>query len=723
MFPIYLIAQADLPTSYDLSLSILTYKLPKVAAEGHTVKKQKTEIENDTIEARLANNYYSSTHHLLDDLQHVLAELKESSLHMNGLSNGESKLPSPSEITAIEDVLSQYSHPAASSTAPTKTPSSTHAGQVITLRSNDGGLVRQLFTGLRKVSDKNVKLEEIDVRKLPSGFDVAEAAVPDILRSSDNDSRLFGDVFRPARNLRPLDPPKSSRGTKDNILEFVKPFENYSVTNKDDYRLIALSAGNWLEYAAPDYGLGKFPPYAPTNVKKDPISLFKATFTSFAPVQDSSSAVISNSDRSRQWFRKYGDQVMRSVYGTTVSEEWTSSIYPEIDDDYQQLIDTFLPAPEEEPKTIPIPEEDAEKDVLEEISDLLQTLSSYQHLRDLDRNRVFAASTKPAGPEVEVYNLLRQQLELLVSALPPYAIAKLDGDQLKTLNINTSIIVTTPDVAGTGQPDEGSLQRARQLHAQQQPPVRPAQSRNSYTTATPSVAYSSQARSYNSNIATTPSMPGYAQRGAQMYNTPRPNIASNTAAYSQVPYQQRQQQPFPGATIQQYQRLQNGYTQNNQTPYQPRATPAAYQPQAQSSSQQYGRPNSPAKALVNGTPQPQQMQQYRNSYSTPSSTSLLQGPYAQANAHATIQQVKAAHQMQQQQTQQSHSQSPQPQAVQSIQQQRQASGTPQPQLQPRTQSQSSTNTAAGSAVNGVASQPQQAARSTPTPTPVASAGA
>jgi hypothetical protein len=208
-----------------------------------------------------------------------------------------------------------------------------------------------------------------------------------------------------------------------------------------------------------------------------------------------------------------------------------------------------------------------------------------------------------------------------------------------------------------------------------------------------------------------------------MYATPRPNVATNTPAYNQVPYQQRPQQQFPGATIQQYQRMQNGYTPNNQTPYQPRATQASYQPQIQSSAQQYGRPSSPAKPLVNGTPQPQQMQQYRNSYSTPASTSLLQGPYAQANAHATIQQVKAAHQMQQQQTQQSHSQSPQPQAAQGTQQHRQASGTPQPQLQPRAQSQSGIITAAGSTVNGVTPQTQQGVRSTPTPTPVASAGA
>lgn len=624
----------------------------------------------------------------------------------------------------IERLLARYSDSSASNTTNGDNSHSAHAGQVITLRSNDGGVVKQLFTGLRKLPNGNVKLEDIDIRRLPSGFDIADAAVPDVVLSPDHDPRTFGDVFRPARNLRPLDQPKSSRGTKDTSLNFIKPFENQIVTNKDDYRLAPLSTGTWLEYAIPDQERGKYIHQDPPTVKSDPTSMFKATFSSFAPVQDNSSAIVSYSDRSREWFRKHGNQAMRLVSGTPTSEEWSTGTYPEIDDDYQQLIDTFVSSPEEESKEIPTPEEDSDKDVLEEISELLQTLSSYQQLRDLDRSRVFAANSKPVGPEVDIYELLRQQLKLLVSTLPPFAVAKLDGDQLKALSIDTKLIVTTPDVAGTGQPDEGFLQRARQLQAQQQPPTRPNQSRNSYATSTASAAYNSQARSYNSGATTTPSMPGYAQRGAQMYSTPRPSVASNTTAYGQTPYQPRPQQPYPGATIQQFQRIQNGYAQNNQTPYQPRGTPTPYQPQVPNTMQPYGRADSPAKALTNGTPQSQQTQPYRNSYSTASSTSLLQGPYAQANAHATIQQVKAAHQIQQQQSQQSHSQSPQPQTMQGIQQQRQASGTPQPQLQPHPQSQSNMSAATASVtVNGIASQNQQRAQSASTPTPVVGASA
>lgn len=721
--PVEVNPRSDHGTRFDLAPSVLRHPIPKPLSETHNVKKQKTEDEENTIEARLASNYYTSSHHLVKELLLVTSELKKPSSQMNGLPNGKHFSRSPADIEAIENLLARHSDPPVASTTVTDAPSTGNTGQVITLRSNDGGIVKQLFTGLRKLPEGNIKQEEIDIRKLPSGFDIADAAVIDATQSTDHESRTFGDVFRPARTLRPLDQPKASRGTKDTILSFVKPFESQPSDSKDDYRIASLSSGTWLQYAMPDQENGKFVHKDSTAVKNDPISMFKATFSSFAPAQDNTLAVVPDSDRSRQWFRKYGDQAMRSITGISMPDEWSTSAYPEIDDDYQQLIDTFVPAPEEDSKEISESQDDSDKDVLEEISELLQTLSSYQKLRDLDRSRVFAASAKPVAPEIDIYDILRQQLKLLISTLPPFAVAKLDGDQLKALNVDTKLLVTTPDVAGTGQPDDSFLQRARQLQAQQQPPPRPVQSRNSYTTSTPAVPYGSQARSYNSNVGTTPSMPAYAQRGAQMYSTPRPNIATNATAYNQASYQQRPQQPYPGATIQQFQRLQNGYAQNNQTPYQPRGTQVSYQTQVPNSVQPYARADSPAKALTNGTPQPQPTQPYRNSYSAASSTALLQGPYAQANAHATIQQVKAAHQMQQQQSQQSHSQSPQPQAIQSLQQQRQASGTPQPQLQPHPQSQSNSSAAAGPTMNGTTSQAQMRAQSTPTPTPAVGASA
>jgi len=685
---------------------------------------------------------------LVADLRQAVADKKKDFPQLNGHHE---KSPA-SELQSIKNILEQYGTP---TTGNDTVHATRYGGEVMTVRSVvDGGAPKQLFTGLRILPADDIKLEEIDVQKLPSGFDVVEAMAVDPSRTtSTKDGRTFGDVFKQIRNHKQLEPPRSSRGTQSTQLRFEKPFETSANFNKDDYRVAPLSAGFWLEYATTSSELGKQLPQRPRISKQDPIALFKASFSTFAPSEDNTYAVIPRSDRSRQWYKKYGPHAMHRI----MAPEATSTVmYPEIDDDYQQVIDEYEPIVTITDTELPRPDsDDDEKDILDEISDLLQTLSSYQRIRDLERNRTYNVPVKPSGPEADTFELLRQQLGVLVAALPPVAVARLDGDQLKALNISTSILVHSPDIAGTGQPDEGTLQRQREALAQQVAMARPvnqAPVRNSYTSSAPAASYATQNRTYSGSTAQTPSMPGYAQRNAQMYNTPRPNIPPAATPYAQTPSYQRPQQPFPGATIQQYQRMQNGYGQTVQTPYQQRPAQAPFQVPGQiQNAIQSGRSASPAKPMVNGqtytpqTVQQQTAQLQRNSSSTPTpSTSLLHGPYAQANSHATIQQIKAAQQAGQLQAQPSQSQSPQPQAMQGVQhtnavsfqaqQQRQASSTPQP--GPRTQTPqpqhaniavAATSPAGVNALKAVPGQigptvqasQQQAQRVTPTPTPVA----
>ena len=615
----------------------------------------------------------------------------------------------PVELDKIDDIIAQYTHNKSSTAEKSKSDSTSalaiNAGQVLTVRSNvEGGQIRQLFTGLRKQPTNNVKLEEIDIRRLPSGFDVVDAtAFDDGQQTARKDRRTFGEVFRQQRNARQLELPTSSRASQSHLLRFTKPFEDPVLIPKDDYRLAALGAGSWLEYSAPDSDQTKPASHKPETTIKDAEALFTAVFSSFAPSEDNTTAIIPRLDRSRLWYRKRGSAALRKIVPDSfveVAPEPTD--YPEIDDDFQQLIDEYVPLIAEEAQSTAKDEADGGDSLLDEVSELLQSLASYQSMRDLDKNRVPNTPVKPSSPEMDTFELLRQQLQTLVAILPPFAVAKLDGDQLQTLNISTKILLQTPDIPGTAQPDEGTIHRLRQVQAQQTAasrPIVPPPVRNSYTnTGTPAATYNAQARNYNANTTQTPSMPGYAQRGVQMYNTPRPSIPA-APSFNRTPAYPRAQQPYPGATIQQYQRLQNGYgpTQNNT---------------------QYGRSASPAKPMSNGqsynqqTPQPPAIQPQRNQYSTPApNVQLLQGAYAQANAHATIQQVKAAAQMQ---AQHSQSQSPQPQPIQ-LAQQRQASGTPQPQSM---QGMQNSNNAA---VNGmpVGAQDYQQ-RQTLTPQPVRS---
>ncbi|KAK5082032.1 hypothetical protein LTR05_007174 [Lithohypha guttulata] len=709
---------------YDIASSILQYPVPGQPDDAPVAKKLRTDFQDNTVEARVNLGLYSSSDALLADLRQVVTELRQSQPLPNGKTHKSDGDDTLSQLDRIDDVVAQYTRGSLRPSPSSQGTLLTRAGQVLTVRSNvEGGAVKQLFTGLRIQPSSNVRQQEIDLKKLPSGFDIVEAATVDPGHlSAQTVARTFGEVFQQQRNARQLESPKPSRYTHTSTLKFTKPFENVTTTSKDDYRATPLTAGSWLEYSNNETNVTK-PPSRRNKINDDPEALFNTVFSSFAPSEDNTTAIIPRSDRGRLWYRKHGQQAMQRIIPLPGKHNsLSSSDYPHIDDDFQQVIDDYVPVsiqdaqPDAEEHT-----QDAD-DMLNEVSDLLQTLSSCQNLRDLDKSGTTDHSNKPDSLELDTFDLLRQQLKILVASLPPFAVAKLDGEQLKALNVSTNIIVRTPDVSGTAQPDEGTLHRQRVAQSQQIAATRatnPTPARASYTGPAPNTGYNTQARSYGTSATQPPTLPGYAQRNVQMYNTPRPNVA--TAPYTQTPAFNRPQQPYPGATIQQYQRLQNGYGQ------------------AQNNAQ-YNRSASPAKPLVNGhsyaqqTVQPPNIQPQRNQYSTPaqSNPNLLQGAYAQANTHATIQQIKAA--QQQGQNQYTGSQSPQPQSVQHIQQQRQASGTPQPQqnAQSYIQNQSVQATQPGQSVvtnaaNGLAAYTTQAAQQrttvTPQPTPAAPAQA
>ena len=95
-------------------------------------------------------------------------------------------------------------------------------------------------------------------------------------------------------------------------------------------------------------------------------------------------------------------------------------------------------------------EDNQEKEVnelLSDISELLETLHSQQQIRHSSlhaASRSQAPTAKeqkvdhkaaiiPSEAEVDVYNLLKSQLTLIISNLPPFAVARLNGDRLQSL--------------------------------------------------------------------------------------------------------------------------------------------------------------------------------------------------------------------------------------------------------------------------------------------------
>jgi len=211
--------------------------------------------------------------------------------------------------------------------------------------------------------------------------------------------------------------------------------------------------------------------------------------------------------------------------------------------------------------------------------------------------------------------MLRSQLSILVSTLPPFAVAKLNGDQLDELNISTKILVDVPDRPGTGQVDDYTWRKQRMAQqattAASRPLATPAVRPNYVPGQTNPATYNSQVRNYNASV---PATAAYGMRAPPNYQTP----TASRPPYSPAPYPNAY--PSSRPTVQQFQRpLQNGYanyagaaTPGQSPGYAQRATQPGFQQRAPEPAglATAGRSASPQKPVLNGQTYPPRQQQY-----------------------------------------------------------------------------------------------------------------
>ena len=474
----------------------------------------------------------------------------------------------------------------------------------------------------------------VDGRRLPNGFDLtAPATMASTLLAPPKDKRLFGDVFRPRPTIKQLDMPRPRSTNRTATLRFeTEPlFDKTTPVNRTDYKNQSLPTSTWLSYSkgagsndhdvlrkqreraltATDFRAALVANDVASNEGDDANALFKRVFSSFTPSYDSSKGLVNKGDQNRSYWRRYGQKRLNKIFKTEYPELDEGSKDSLAEDNFEDVVANFQPLDDEQVESVDDASENV-NDVLDEVSHLLETVHSYQNIRAAS-NR----NTEISGDEVDTYELLRSQLSILVSSLPPFAVAKLDGVKLNDLNISTNIMVEGVDFRGTGQPDDYTLQRYRAAQqassaatrAPQQPPAR---------TQYPTPA---TVQRHGSNYVQTTQQP-YAPRPAPSYQTPttqRPYQPANT--YS------------PQAAVQQFQRpTHNGYYGNQttqtytQTPSQP-----GYQQRAQQQAITYGRTASPTKPVVNGIPFYNQApyQRPRQPYSpapqTPSQSGVMNG--------------------------------------------------------------------------------------------------
>lgn len=473
---------------------------------------------------------------------------------------------------------------------------------VLTLLGNMGsGRTGQLFTSLRKPSIPNEPLNE---GALPNGITATKIVPVHSINYTEDKKKVptLGERFPPPAGLLPLPLPKPSRhtATRSSSVSWYNPAEaepKSKSSRRDGYTTQPLSTGQWLTYnAAPsstpiaspeskrkqrDRALSFGEPQSPISqeavvahnqAKED--ALFRSVYSSFAPDSDDTGAIVAEQQKNHFWWRKYGEQTYHDLLGMRdagIYDVETNGIGNEDGIDEEEIQEAIRSwEPEENPQemshskilTLETPETREEADdVLSEISDLLETLDSHQRVRNLtlaanaraiggqipQSTALTGTPTSPSTAEFDVYEVLKSQLTLIVSTLPPYLVAKLDGEKLSALNVSTKLHIESKNQKGTMESDDST--------AGARAPVRPA---------------------------ATPGIPA----AASTY-TSAPSRSSSYIPPTATPVQRYQQQPAYGTQTASRQSSNSGYLQNPQYSNRPASynysagARPAYPPQSQ----------------------------------------------------------------------------------------------------------------------------------------------
>ncbi|KAL2835616.1 hypothetical protein BJY01DRAFT_68724 [Aspergillus pseudoustus] len=629
--------------------------------------------EAASIQARVASDRYNTLSEFLSDIEKASAAVIErNKTQASGTpTDGTPVTETVNRIAAFKKLLNslvRQAHvsqssikaetPGTDAEASAKQPASTvevrNNGLVLTLFGNPAN-PKQLYSSLQKSVKVPLSSEESESKQyvevqtplpeggLPNGITTTKVSPYDEKKPREP-TKTFGEVFASKATLPQLEPPRRARSSSRAAqVSWIDPFDavtNYKnfLGDRSNHSFAQLPSGNWLQYGGvtsspafwsrrqkqqtPQHGEEKFHE-DPLLWADDDSAVLQGVYSSFAPSFDSSNAVLQADAKNMVWWSKRGAKRLYALLSITIDEPEDTTVQPgsigDLDEStLEEMVKSFNPDefadPFIQPGTAKEEEEDKSAkdtdDLLAEVSDLLETLSSYQKIRSLelptpanpgaDGKETPAPETSPDEPsdaEIEVYETLRSSLAMLVSQLPPFAVSKLNGDQLAELNISQKILVDNTDYPGSMEKDDHTIQQERATAAAVAPrtstPSRPTNFQAQYnqrafganTQIQPQRNFQAPPQPYYP--PRQPSTPGaYTPGNPQQFPGARPPATATATAtpgqrpgyypqYSQSTPQYNQANPV------QYQRPgQNGYT-----PYagQPGAAPTP----AQGSPQQY----------------------------------------------------------------------------------------------------------------------------------------
>ncbi len=356
-------------------------------------------------------------------------------------------------------------------------------------------------------TEVTVPLEETNLPNIISTTKVVPIHVEDAINGRKRVPK-FGEIFAPPATLPQLSPPKPKHSSpRRSTISWVSDDMLASSRRSGyTYPTQSLSTGQWLGYGGLNTQQEPSSPEAKRKQRDRALStgetnpspsqadvealerarveaLFRSAYSSFAPSRDDAVAVVPEGIKSQVWWHKVGKRRYQESFAldpalndmedpTPVPETSIATEERDEDEAFKEAVDSFSPEPVDFTKDSSVlseAENDAEH-ILKEITNLIETLASYQRIRNasLPSNSRTPAShgtalaefigspTSPLNAEVEVYNMLKTQLSLMISQLPPYTVAKLNGDQLAELNISKNILIETKDYRGVMEEDHVS---------------------------------------------------------------------------------------------------------------------------------------------------------------------------------------------------------------------------------------------------------------------------
>lgn len=662
-----LIADQDALTigRHDTELQLLSCPFPASGAKPRAKRaKVSSDQETSNVQSRVESGRYTSLQAFLADIDKASSAVIERNQNQpNGTKSDGSPLTEVvNRIAAFKkhmnslvvqsfvnqpEVKTEASEEDAEEQVPS-TISSVGARedrQALTFFGGSQSNPKQLFSSLQKPvkvplqtfdpdEEKFVEVhEELREDALPNGIS-ATKVIPFNLDATKAPKRTFGEVFAPRSGYQ-LEPPRT-QSNPSKVVSWVDPFDTVFDPrafpgDRNNYFLASLPTGQWLQYggitSSPSFWSRVEKSHAQESTRQvhadpalwtgDDSSLLQGVYSSFAPTFDSSGAVVQSDVKDMVWWEKRGAKRLRTLLSLPYenAEQEVTSVEPgsigDLDDaTLEEMVRTFNPEDFAQPLEKEYPsKEDPElreiDEVLQEVSEMLDTLSSYQKIRNLtlsaESEKVESTETPapdfgtpdiPSDAERAIYEHLKTTLVAIISNLPPYAIAKLNGDQLADLNVSQKILIENPDYSGTMEKDDYTLHQERAAAIA-------AASNATNRTSTPSAsrpgsfptpqAYNQ--RAFASNARISQSQPGFQIPGRQASSagTYTPGYAGGRP--SSTPSQR------PGYNPQQYAHVQASpqYSHANNVPQFQRAVSNGYSaPQGQSPQPYTPRPGQPA---------------------------------------------------------------------------------------------------------------------------------